>query len=407
MTVQLVKRRSCIFTSVFKISEILRNTHRENGLWIYDHAGEEIGIGVNVGRRLYICMCVYKHLLGAFMSSWITAVFQVTVHRLRNHNWCNESLKIWTSGGLHWDLHGLIFVTSLWPLAGSSRDPEHAVNPSSGPEGPGYPCVSTLINAPSILFLFLFLPSSQSFGVAYSTGTTGAPRRQDPLSERVRKPGEPIGFGQESWVRTTLPRRWRPRHGSGWSDWKTTRSLENSTFRSAAGFKPPPLLPKRLTNWGRMWFQDGDDRSLRRGPPSRGPRDQATGRQVFQGMRHSSGEEPVLITRPRWKFTWSIYLLSRTTSNLPHQQQSALVPATWSQSVHLVNFTFGNIDTFASTLQICVAYAAVRQPLPSPSRQPWVKRYLLASLVVNSSKANVSIHFFLEKEISKSELSSS
>jgi len=33
----------------------------------------------NVGRRFYLCIFVYEHLLGAFISCLITTVVQVTV----------------------------------------------------------------------------------------------------------------------------------------------------------------------------------------------------------------------------------------------------------------------------------------------------------------------------------------
>ena len=135
------------------------------------------------------------------------------------------------------------------------------------------------------------LDLTPSFGVAHSAGTTGAQRRVDALSESVREARSRLGLWGVNcfWQRMLSAHElaqgvkaviypWLPRRANGlgsrlsdfcrpvmhsvaqdrgsWqrattyralSERKTAQSLENSTSHSAAGLKPPPSLPKGLT----------------------------------------------------------------------------------------------------------------------------------------------------------------
>ena len=42
-------------------------------------------------------------------------------HDQVNYNCCNEPFAVSQCEGLYWDMHGLIFETSIWLLAGSTR----------------------------------------------------------------------------------------------------------------------------------------------------------------------------------------------------------------------------------------------------------------------------------------------
>ena len=57
----------------------------------------------------------------ACISSRITTVIQVDLDHLRNLDWFNEPFAVSPYKGVNLDMHGLIFETSIWLLAGSTR----------------------------------------------------------------------------------------------------------------------------------------------------------------------------------------------------------------------------------------------------------------------------------------------
>ena len=59
--------------------------------------------------------------LGACISSRITTVIHVIVDHQINYNCFNEPFAVSPYRSLYWDMHGLIFETSIWLLAGSTR----------------------------------------------------------------------------------------------------------------------------------------------------------------------------------------------------------------------------------------------------------------------------------------------
>ena len=59
--------------------------------------------------------------LGACISSRITTVIHVEVDHQINYNCFNEPFAVSPYRSLYWDMHGLIFETSIWLLAGSTR----------------------------------------------------------------------------------------------------------------------------------------------------------------------------------------------------------------------------------------------------------------------------------------------
>ena len=62
-----------------------------------------------------------KSGLGACISSRITTVIHVMNHHQINYNCFNEPFAVSPYRNLYWDMHGLIFETSIWLLAGSTR----------------------------------------------------------------------------------------------------------------------------------------------------------------------------------------------------------------------------------------------------------------------------------------------
>ena len=58
---------------------------------------------------------------GACISSRITTVIHVKGDHQINYNCFNEPFAVVPYKNLHWDMHGLIFETSIWLLAGSTR----------------------------------------------------------------------------------------------------------------------------------------------------------------------------------------------------------------------------------------------------------------------------------------------
>ena len=59
--------------------------------------------------------------LGACISSRITVVIHVRNDYQINDNCFNEPFAVSPCKSLYWDMHGLIFETSIWLLAGSTR----------------------------------------------------------------------------------------------------------------------------------------------------------------------------------------------------------------------------------------------------------------------------------------------
>ena len=59
--------------------------------------------------------------LGACISSRITTVIHVRNDHQINCNCFNEPFAVSPYESLYWDMHGLIFETSIWLLAGSTR----------------------------------------------------------------------------------------------------------------------------------------------------------------------------------------------------------------------------------------------------------------------------------------------
>ena len=59
--------------------------------------------------------------INACISSRITTVIQVVRYYQINYNWYNEPFAVSQYKCLYLDMHGLIFETSVWLLAGSTR----------------------------------------------------------------------------------------------------------------------------------------------------------------------------------------------------------------------------------------------------------------------------------------------
>ena len=62
-----------------------------------------------------------KSGLGACISSRISTVIHVKSDHQINYNCFNEPFAVSPYRSLYWDMHGLIFETSIWLLAGSTR----------------------------------------------------------------------------------------------------------------------------------------------------------------------------------------------------------------------------------------------------------------------------------------------
>ena len=62
-----------------------------------------------------------KSGIDACISSRITTVIHVVSDYQRNDNCFNEPFAVSPYKGLYLDMHGLIFETSIWLLAGSTR----------------------------------------------------------------------------------------------------------------------------------------------------------------------------------------------------------------------------------------------------------------------------------------------
>lgn len=62
-----------------------------------------------------------KSGIDACISSRITTVIHVVSNHQINYNCFNEPFAVSPYRSLYWDMHGLIFETSIWLLAGSTR----------------------------------------------------------------------------------------------------------------------------------------------------------------------------------------------------------------------------------------------------------------------------------------------
>ena len=69
--------------------------------------------------------------LGACISSRITTVIHVKNDHQINCNCFNEPFAVSPYRSLYWDMHGLIFETSIWLLAGSTRFVNQPLSSSS------------------------------------------------------------------------------------------------------------------------------------------------------------------------------------------------------------------------------------------------------------------------------------
>lgn len=64
---------------------------------------------------------VVSRSFGACISSRFSSVIHVGYQNQINYSCYNEPFAVSPTSGLYWDMHGLIFETSIWPLAGSTR----------------------------------------------------------------------------------------------------------------------------------------------------------------------------------------------------------------------------------------------------------------------------------------------
>jgi hypothetical protein len=96
--------------------------HRRHGamrfeklLWITKAPPKRVGlylINTTLPRKSGIDACI---------SSRITTGIQVVRDYQRNYNWYNEPFAVFKVKELYLDMHGLIFETSVWLLAESTR----------------------------------------------------------------------------------------------------------------------------------------------------------------------------------------------------------------------------------------------------------------------------------------------
>ena len=75
----------------------------------------------SVSFGLIIALCPERQRLSACISSRIPTVIQVTVYDLINCSWFNEPFAVSLYQSVYLGMHGLIFETSIWLLAGSTR----------------------------------------------------------------------------------------------------------------------------------------------------------------------------------------------------------------------------------------------------------------------------------------------
>ena len=94
----------------------LRLTPRASFVY-YESSKNPEGIGsvsnkYKASQKLPFCACI---------SSTIRAVIHITFDCHVNYNCFNEPFAVSPCEDLYWDMHGLIFETSIWLLAGSTR----------------------------------------------------------------------------------------------------------------------------------------------------------------------------------------------------------------------------------------------------------------------------------------------
>ena len=97
---------------------MIQRRHKPYAPYIY-HESSKNGCPIGSVSNKYTAS--KKSRFCACISSRITTVIQITSDHQINYNCFNEPFAVSTCKDLYWDMHGLIFETSIWLLAGSTR----------------------------------------------------------------------------------------------------------------------------------------------------------------------------------------------------------------------------------------------------------------------------------------------
>ena len=97
---------------------MIQRRHKPYAPYIY-HESSKNGCPIGSVSNKYTAS--KKSRFYACISSRITTVIQITSDHQINYNCFNEPFAVSTCKDLYWDMHGLIFETSIWLLAGSTR----------------------------------------------------------------------------------------------------------------------------------------------------------------------------------------------------------------------------------------------------------------------------------------------
>ena len=97
---------------------MIQRRHKSYAPYIY-HESSKNGCPIGSVSNKYTAS--KKSRFYACISSRITTVIQITSDHQINYNCFNEPFAVSTCKDLYWDMHGLIFETSIWLLAGSTR----------------------------------------------------------------------------------------------------------------------------------------------------------------------------------------------------------------------------------------------------------------------------------------------
>ena len=97
---------------------MIQRRHKSYAPYIY-HESSKNGCPIGSVSNKYTAS--KKSRFCACISSRITTVIQITSDHQINYNCFNEPFAVSTCKDLYWDMHGLIFETSIWLLAGSTR----------------------------------------------------------------------------------------------------------------------------------------------------------------------------------------------------------------------------------------------------------------------------------------------
>ena len=97
---------------------MIQRRHKPYAPYIY-HESSNNGCPIGSVSNKYTAS--KKSRFCACISSRITTVIQITSDHQINYNCFNEPFAVSTCKDLYWDMHGLIFETSIWLLAGSTR----------------------------------------------------------------------------------------------------------------------------------------------------------------------------------------------------------------------------------------------------------------------------------------------